>query len=299
MKRRLARAERVFVKNEYADHTLYRALRTPALEMERQMEHLQLSPEELFVETLSVLDDIKRDIRRSGKDARFNLRNVWNDRYQTLRELSGSQVTAEELSLAVSELLYMVMSCLQLMEHPAYNTLAMDLLMLLQEEDLRHLDTVRGAFVLNISRLGPEQLDGWMQEYTEDVNSLSEELENRLAELKAETGSGVTAVEERKSPLHISDGKFSLVAAVMDAMFLDGCFVDENGQKPSNRKAQLCDILRTAFNADEDKLKNLDQSLTPIRNDDSRFSGYMKRLEKAWQKNTSKDDKYFEKGKRP
>ena len=103
--KRLNTKQKRLIKEEYRTHWFYVHFATAAKEMERRLDQLRLSPEELFVESVMQLDSFLQD-----PEAYIEVvaRSLWDEYYCQLREESPAQTARHELELGASELCYIV-----------------------------------------------------------------------------------------------------------------------------------------------------------------------------------------------
>ena len=111
MRNRLKRSEREAVRNRYAtSELLYKVMSKPARELEREMSHFRFSVEELFLEVMSIIDNIKE----VPQEAVGVTRDLWDMLYCDLRDLDTADSPEEEIKTATSEIVYtalLLLSC--------------------------------------------------------------------------------------------------------------------------------------------------------------------------------------------
>ena len=102
MIRRLGRNEKRLVRTQYGDNILFKAINVPAKSLERELNVLRISSEEVFLECLTILDEIKEC--NTGKEAEQVVDGVYNTLYCDLREISAHSGLEKELEVAVGEI---------------------------------------------------------------------------------------------------------------------------------------------------------------------------------------------------
>ncbi len=188
MQYRLRRHEKEAIRRLYRDNAIYQAFATPCRQYEVMPKGFKMSPEELLMECMAVLDDIKE----TPEDARFQLQGLWNDRMADYQELSGD-VSCEHIETAVNMVTLCVAICLNTLSHPLYNTLTAVLLGQLQGDE-SSLVQMREGLMANIFRLGEEKFQKAVAEYMDSDEFASDDIAELLAGLP---GPRVSDVDDR------------------------------------------------------------------------------------------------------
>lgn len=150
-------------------------LQNPSRTIERELTHLRLTTEEVFHETFRVLDEVKEN----PKDASFMMRGLWDSVYCDLRELD-EDASDDELQLATSELVYVVMLMLSMVDGSWYTKLTMVLMEQITENS-SHYDRLQMLFMPNLWRYGEEKVKAFLNEYMEsDEVWISDEIDECL-----------------------------------------------------------------------------------------------------------------------
>ena len=156
-------------------------LQNPSRTIERGLTHLRLTTEEVFHETFRVLDEVKEN----PKDASFMMRGLWDSVYCDLRELD-EDASDDELQLATSELVYVVMLMLSMVDGSWYTKLTMVLMEQITENS-SHYDRLQMLFMPNLWRYGEEKVKAFLNEYMEsDEVWISDEIDECLTLVRNE-----------------------------------------------------------------------------------------------------------------
>ena len=108
MRNRLRRSAREAIRNEYGENVIFLALKNPCEHFSTKMPQFRLSAEEVFLECLAILDDIKED----ESQAVFNLEHRWDSISNDFRDLADNDVNENEIALATSVVMFSVVMCL-------------------------------------------------------------------------------------------------------------------------------------------------------------------------------------------
>lgn len=254
MRNRLRRSAREAVRNEYGEHVIYLSLKNPCEHFCRKMAKFRLSAEEVFMECLAVLDDIKEDESK----AVFNMGNLWDRMYNDFRDLSDDGTEEKELALAVNVVMYCVSMCLIVTKKSLHNTLALCLMEQMDEHDAC-MEELRNTFMPNVYRLGEEKLRAVVIEYIQsDVflsDTIEEMVENAVDNGKVSLLDSSPRVET--ADLKIADGKETSMLVVLDCMYKAKWFVDRKGKPVKNKEKTIKQIMRYAFNKKETNVGQL------------------------------------------
>lgn len=156
-------------------------LQNPSRTIERGLTHLRLTTEEVFCETFCVLDEVKEN----PKDASFMMRGLWDNIYCDLRELD-EDANEDELQLATSELVYVVMLMLSMVDGNWYTKLTMVLMEQITANST-HYDRLQMLFMPNLWRYGEERVKSYLKKYMESEDVwISDEFNECLSFIKNE-----------------------------------------------------------------------------------------------------------------
>ncbi len=264
MRNRLRRSAREAVRNEYCDNAIYLALKTPCEHFCEKMPKFRLSAEEVFLECLAVLDDIKEDESR----AVFHLEHRWDSISNDFRDLADNDVNENEITLATSVVMFCVVMCLTMIKKPVYSTLALRL-MGQMEEHSAYTDELKDTFMANVYRLGEGELRQAFLEYMESNMFLSDDIEEMVEKVeedlqkKSVKETNIISGEPETTNLRIAPGKETSMIVVLDTMYKAGWFVDKKNKPVTNKKKTIEQILQHAFNKTN---HNVDQTLNAAYN---------------------------------
>lgn len=150
-------------------------LQNPSRTIERELTHLRLTTEEVFSETFRLLDEVKEN----PKDASFMMRSLWDSIYCDLRYLD-EDASEDELKLATSEVVYVIMLMISIVDGSWYTRLTM-LLMEQITANSNHYDRLQMLFMPNLWRYGEERVKAYLNDYmASDEVWLSDEINESL-----------------------------------------------------------------------------------------------------------------------
>ena len=140
------------------------------------MKLFRLSAEELFMETFSILDDIKEN----PKDASLRMEGLWDEVFCDLRDLDTADAQEEELVLATTEVVYAVFLSLCTLNNALFTKLTTILMCQLVEKDALDTDRLQMEYAISIIRMGEDRLRSFMADYMQSDEWLSGEIEELL-----------------------------------------------------------------------------------------------------------------------
>lgn len=150
-------------------------LQNPSRTIERELTHLRLTTEEVFCETFRVLDEVKEN----PKDASFIMQGLWDSTYCDLRELDD-EASDEELQLATSEIVYVIMLMLSMVDGSWYTKLTMVMMEQITANS-SYNDRLQMLFMPNLWRYGEEKVKAYLKEYMESEDAwISNEINDCL-----------------------------------------------------------------------------------------------------------------------
>lgn len=177
MEHRLRRHEKEALRKRYKGNAVYKAFAAPCKRYEAQVAGFRLSPEELFWECMTMLDDIKED----PGEARFGLQAFWSDKVADYTEL-GNGVRREHIEQAANMVTLSVVLCLSTLDLSTYNTLSLMLAGQL-EWDSPAMVEMREHLTSNIYRLGEDVFGSAVEAYMDSDEFVSDDIEELLADL--------------------------------------------------------------------------------------------------------------------
>ena len=176
MSRNLNQEEKEKLKDRYKEHIYFRLVNQSCKRYEREMKNFRFSPEDVFVESLNVLDDLKAP-NKNNDDLCDTL---WDDLFCDFRE-RGENIPDEELDKAVAIVFSVVTYCLVLLESMRYNGLIGKLNREMQRHYKDYLD-IQLSIDMSARKMGMETVKHWLMEYIQCDTYLSEEVEDSLEE---------------------------------------------------------------------------------------------------------------------
>ena len=180
--RNLNHEEKNKIKNRYGEHMLFRLVTQSCKKYEREMRVFRLSPEDVFLESLNVLDDLKAP-DRNNEDL---CDTIWDDLYCEFRD-RGENIPDEELNKAVAIVLSVVTYCMILLDSMRYNSINAKLIRSLFEH-YRNYSEIHSSIGLHAIKIGMSDLKDWMAGYMQCDTYLCDEtmgcLEERAEEEK-------------------------------------------------------------------------------------------------------------------
>lgn len=198
MNNRLKRQERESVRSRYAtSELLYKVMSGPARELECEMKIFRFSVEELFFYVFSILDNIKE----YPEDALDGVVcNLWHTVYCDLRDMDVSDSPDEEIRLATTEVVCVVMILLSMCEGVVYGRLSFDLSIQLNEYSPETYIGFQARFMPAVWRLGEEKVRARIEEYMDsDEEWISDDIEETIEALVAIEQPRENKEKEKKS----------------------------------------------------------------------------------------------------
>lgn len=176
MSRNLNLEEKEKLRNKYGEHIYFRLVNQSCKKYERELRVFRLSPEDVFMETLNVLDDLKAPDRNNDDLCD----TLWDDLYCEFRD-RGNDIPEEELNKAVAIVLSMVTYCLVLLDAMRYNGINGRLFLLLYEHYKSYSD-IHHSIDLHVVKMGVNELKGWITGYMKCDTYLYDEVMDYLEE---------------------------------------------------------------------------------------------------------------------
>lgn len=249
MSRNLNHEEKEKIKDRYSNHLFYRLANLSCKRFESQMKSFRFSPEDVFVEALNVLDDLKSP--QTNPDEMCN--TMWDDLYCRFRD-RGEDFPEEEVNLAVCIVMSMVVMCLSGSRVMRFNGKIGGLIML-QSQHYSSVMAIQGHIEYFVHRIGMDNFCQWAKEYMTCDAYLSEEVEDCL------NGEETIAVESSRVFLSAKRGSKIDFIRVVNVLYELGLFQDEQGGSVTKKK--VFTTLGRFVNVDlSDYDKDLSRSLT-------------------------------------
>lgn len=257
MIRRLGRHEKRLVRTQYGDNILFKAINVPAKGLEREMNGLRLSSEEVFLECLTILDDIKEC--NTGKDAVQVVDGLYNTLYCDLREISPHNPSENELEIAVGEIVNCVTLILGYYPGIKYSG---TLLCLSAQLEINNLDQLknRGLFY-NQFVLQGEGISDYIKSYMDSDEYLSDVIKKQLKRVVPDDSEFVGDGEEKDSEGQLDNRQLvllfmELLNVPLGAEFTNQSALAELISKVSGKsKKSLLNSIREGVDYENNKTK--------------------------------------------
>jgi len=260
MSRNLNHEEKGIIKDRYSNHLFYRLANLSCKRFESQMKSFRFSPEDVFVEALNVLDDLKEP--QANLDDACN--TMWDDLYCRFRD-RGEDLPEEEVNLAVCIVMSMVVMCLTGSKVMRYSGKIGGLIML-QSQHYPSVMAIQGHIESFVHRIGINNFCQWAKEYMTCDAYLSEEVEDCLKGEDAE-------VTEVGSDVYLNTQRGVKIdfIRVVNALYELGFFKDAQGNKIA--KGKVFSTLGHFVNMD---LTNYDKDLSRSFTDSTALDKHLK-----------------------
>ncbi len=180
MSRNLNPEEKDKLRDKYGEHIFFRLVNQSCKKYESELRVFRLSPEDVFMESLNVLDDLKAP-DRNNEDL---CETIWDDLYCEFRD-RGENIPEEELYKAVAIVLSVVTSCLVLLDLIPYNGFNCKLTISLSEHYKGYTD-IHHSIEYCATKIGVNNLKDWLTEYMQCSTYLYDEVANYLNETDEE-----------------------------------------------------------------------------------------------------------------
>lgn len=190
MKNRLRRQERAIVSSRYDKDLLYQLLYLPGKSYERELKNFRLTAEELFVECIDVLDNIKE---RNRSEAEYYVTGLWDALFCDFRDLDTQDTTDEELKHAVSVVIYGIVMCLSQSSKPKYvylNTCLME--QLNEPEHSADIPDLQERYLHTYYRMDAGAVMAAFEAYMSCDHFISDEIDELLHTPSTDIGDGLT-----------------------------------------------------------------------------------------------------------
>jgi hypothetical protein len=176
MSRNLNQEEKVKLRDKYEEHIYFRLVKQSCKKYESELRVFRFSPEDVFMETLNVLDDLKAPNRNN--DDLYSI--IWDDLFCEFRD-RGENIPEEELNKAVAIVISMVTFCLALLDSMKYNGVNGKLIRLLSNKYRGYRDFHRFT-ELRANIIGIDELKDWLAGYMQCDTYMYDEVMDYLEE---------------------------------------------------------------------------------------------------------------------
>lgn len=174
--------QKKYVRESYKRDVLFRVLYAPCKEWERKMGVLRLSAEEVFLECLAVLDEVKECEDRD--EVREALSGVWDSLYCDMRDMRSDAPEAE-LRQGASEIVAAAATLLAYVQDGIY-TFAVSMLIREMAQAQEAFDPYSRTYLAQIAKIGDAEVRQAMNEYAESEEHLSDTIKKKLKKLPSE-----------------------------------------------------------------------------------------------------------------
>ena len=237
-------------------------LQNPSKSLERKMSSVRLSPEEVFLEVMTLVDYAFEDHNKAEMD----FMGLHDQLFCDIRDLCTHDTDEKEVALAASEIIFVVSVLLTMTDIHSYRKMGMTLVGQISNDNYTALTELFNPY---IERIGENKINTYLKEYLRSDDFISDEIHYRIQSVpKLVKLPSATAAAEQKSEIRIAKRKKTSVLIVLNAMYKAGWFVDENGKELTNRDVTLNNILKYAFGIN--KPTAISQTINPSENTDTR-----------------------------
>ena len=238
-------------------------LQNPSKSLERKMSSVRLSPEEVFLEVMTLVDYAFEDHNKAEMD----FMGLHDQLFCDIRDLCPNDTDEKEVALAASEIIFVVSVLLTMTDIHSYRKMGMTLVGQISNDNYTALTELFNPY---IERIGENKINTYLKEYLRSDDFISDEIHDRIQSVPklVKLPSATAAASEQKSEIRIAKGKKTSVLIVLNAMYKAGWFVDENEKELTNRDVTLNNILKYAFGIN--KPTAISQTINPSENTDTR-----------------------------
>lgn len=159
MSRNLNLEEKLKLRDKFEEHIFFRLVNQSCKKYERELSVFRFSPEDVFVETLNVFDDLKAPNRNNDDLCSI----IWDDLFCEFRD-RGENIPEEELNKAVAIVLSMITYCLALLDSMKFNGVNAKLIRLLCHK-YRDYHAIHNFIRLRADMIGIDELKDWITQY--------------------------------------------------------------------------------------------------------------------------------------
>lgn len=195
MMKRLRREEKEWVRRQYADNILYRAISAPSREVEKRLKVVRFSSEEVFWRCMALLDDLKD--YEDMVEARLAIEGVYNRLYCDLRDTCNQGEVENELKLAAGEVVFCAIMALNHYCGTKYRAILLTLTKHLIYENL--WEELDGLFHASFSFHGAKNITDYIEGYMNGDEYLSDTIAKGLKRVKVDDTAAVYEAEEEET----------------------------------------------------------------------------------------------------
>lgn len=262
MSRNLNPEEKARIRDEYGELDFFRLVNQSCKKYERELGVFRFSPEDVFVEALDVLDDLKAPDRNNDDLCD----TLWDDLYCEFRD-RGENIPEAELDKAVAIVLSVVTCCLVLLDTMRYNGVAGKLNNVLREHYAGFLN-IQLSIDTFAGKIGKGEIRQWLAEYMQCDTYLHDEVMDCLEE------EGEAGMDMGASPVFLSSrrGRKIDFIRVMNVLYELGFFQDAQGNALT--KKEFFTTLGRLVNVKE--LEDYDKDLSRSLSDSTALEKHLK-----------------------
>ena len=253
--------ECIAIEDKYGRHIVYRAFRSPCLNIANESGTFSLHPSDLFYQCLYTIDELKgMSFNENEGYCLYQLRDDLYAHFQAKVE----NVDTKDLQLAVFIVMQAVAEWLV-----RCGSQYLVLVGILKEQIDEKVSTkLNILFRHGFKCVNEEEISNFMNRYMDSSECISDEIHTLLDAMDDELDSGI------EHTLRIADGKKRSVVVALKAIIESDWVEDVNGGRPKNIEKAVNEILRLAFG--ERKNTALPQTIKPSSDID--FEGSMNRI---------------------
>ncbi len=158
------------IRERYHDHPLYVACKRAFGQYETQMQRLLFAPEEIFLESAIILDNLLTE----PENAKKYVSDLWIELKRKIRYWDRD-APQDDLDKIVGAILYVAAAVLCHHPHPFYNDELKEMMLSETKGQMKVSAKEEERFIVQLS-LCAEGLDNWLMVYIESDTLLSEEI---------------------------------------------------------------------------------------------------------------------------
>lgn len=158
------------IRERYHDHPLYVACKRAFGQYETQMQRLLFAPEEIFLESAIILDNLLTE----PENAKKYISDLWIELKRKIRYWDRD-APQDDLDKIVGAILYVSAAVLCHHPHPFYNDELKEMMLSETKGQMKVSAKEEERFIVQLS-LCAEGLDNWLMVYIESDTLLSEEI---------------------------------------------------------------------------------------------------------------------------
>lgn len=170
MQNKLSQNQIESVQERYHDHPLYVACKRAFGQYETQMQRLLFAPEEIFLESAIILDNLLTE----PENAKKYVSDLWIELKRKIRYWDRD-APQDDLDKIVGAILYVAAAVLCHHPHPFYNDELKEMMLSETKGQMKVSAKEEERFIVQLS-LCAEGLDNWLMVYIESDTLLSEEI---------------------------------------------------------------------------------------------------------------------------